>query len=353
MKCAVFSGKQEMTIEERPIPVPGPGQMVVKINYCGICGTDVEAFNHCTGTPPAPPIVLGHENVGTIYAIGPDVKGDFKVGDRVLCGPPKACPEMCPECQRGLTNLCLNGFPRTNGIGGPDGGYSQYMLVGYANNTIIVKVPEGVDLKDAVLFDVICVSLHAIRKSKFRMGDNVVVSGTGPIGLAAIQLLKAAGAGKIVALGTNPAKWPLLQEYGADYFVNAKELTGDDLRNEVKKCLGGQLAHVGYECAGNSSSIANLVYSCVKPGGQVMIAGSSMEPMPVVPGRYQITEIDIDMSFIYTEDEVEMYLTLLAGNKIRFPKMVTSVVSLEDCAEKGLLPEGRRGQIKILIDPSL
>ena len=238
MKCAVFTGKQEMTIEERPIPVPGPGQMVVKINYCGICGTDVEAFNHCTGTPPAPPIVLGHENVGTIYAIGPDVKGDFKVGDRVLCGPPKACPEMCPECQRGLTNLCLNGFPRTNGIGGPDGGYSQYMLVCHANNTIIVKVPEGVDLKDAVLFDVICVSLHAIRKSKFRMGDNVVVSGTGPIGLAAIQLLKAAGAGKIVALGTNPAKWPLLQEYGADYFVNAKELTGDDLRNEVQKVPG-------------------------------------------------------------------------------------------------------------------
>ena len=87
---------------------------------------------------------------------------------------------------------------------------------------MIVPVPDGVDFKDAVLFDVICVSLHGIRNSRFKFGDNVVVSGTGPIGLAAIQILKAAGDNKIIALGTTSSKEPTIKAYGADYFINSK-----------------------------------------------------------------------------------------------------------------------------------
>ncbi len=133
------------------------------------------------------------------------------------------------------------------------------------------------DFKDAVLFDVICVSLHGIRNSRFKFGDNVVVSGTGPIGLAAIQFLKAGGANKVIVLGTNSAKEPTIKAYGGDYFINSKEcedLAGDQRRSWAS----GVGADVVYECAGNMKSLANCIYSCVKPGGQVMVIGTIQEP---------------------------------------------------------------------------
>lgn len=350
MKVGALHGKEDLRIEQRPIPVPGPNQLVVKIDYVGICGTDVEFYN--SGMVPAPlPMVLGHENVGTVSAVGEGVT-DFKVGDRLLCGPPTACADMCPSCKRGETNICINGFPNTAGIGGPDGGYSEYYLVRDVAHTMLIKVPGGVDLKDAVLFDIICVSLHGVRKSNFKIGDNVVVSGTGPIGLAAIQFLKAAGANKIIALGTTSSKFPLLREYGADYCINPKEV--GDLGAEIRKILDSPVgADVVYECAGNMNSLKNCIYSCVKPGGQVMVIGTIQEPMDIIPGSFSIFEPDLKFSFVYTPDEVKMYLEMLAAGKISFPGMVTDIISLDDCVEKGLGRKDKKGQLKILIDPSM
>lgn len=350
MKTAVLYGKQDIRFEDRQIPVPGPNQLVVEMNYIGICGTDVEFFG---GGHPFydKPMVLGHENAGVIFAVGEGVT-DYKVGDRILCGPPIVCADRCPSCKVGRTNICINGLPNTAGVGGPDGAYSEYFLVRDIEHTMLIKVPDSVDLKQAVLFDCICVSLHAIRKSNFKLGDNVVVSGTGPIGLAAIQFLKAAGANKIIALGTTTAKFPLLKEYGADYCINSKET--EDLAGEIRRILGSPVgADVVYECAGNMPSLNNCIFKCVKPGGQVLVIGNVEEPMNIVPSAFSVLEIDLISSFVYTEEEVKMYLEMLASGKISFPKMITNIISLEDCVEKGLKPEGRRGQIKILIDPRL
>lgn len=350
MKAVAFYGKEDVRIEHRPMPVPGPNQLVVKIDYCGICGTDVEFY--AGHYPPFVklPMVLGHENVGTVSAVGEGVT-DFEVGDRLLCGPPSVCADMCPSCKQGKTNICINGFPNTAGIGGPDGGYTEYYLVRDVAHTMLIKVPENVDPKDAVLFDVICVALHGIRQSNFKIGDNVVVSGTGAIGLSAIQFLKAAGANKIIALGTTSSKFPLLKQYGADYCINPKET--EDLGAEIRKILGSTVgADVVFECAGNMVSLGNCVYSCVKPGGQVIVIGTIQEPMNIVPGSFSIFEPDIKFSFVYTPDEVQMYLEMLAAGKIAFPGMVTDIISLDECVEKGLNRKDKTGQIKILIDPS-
>jgi threonine dehydrogenase-like Zn-dependent dehydrogenase len=203
-----------------------------------------------------------------------------------------------------------------------------------------------------VLFDVICVSLHGVRKSKFKMGDNVVVSGAGSIALAAIQLLKAGGANKIVVLGTSPAKEPLLKRYGADYFLDAKNTP--DIGAAVREIFGSpEGADEVFECAGNAASLANCV-SCVRPGGQVTVIGTIQEPMSnLVPGSFSIHEPEFLFTFVYTEPDVKIYLEMLAAGKIAFPDMVTDVISLDDVVEKGLARKDRKGQIKILIDPSL
>ena len=353
MKAIEFYGTHDARLVEKEKPTAGPGQLVVKIDYGGSCGTDVEFFQSGAVPPFVQlPMVLGHENVGTVVEVGEGVT-DFKVGDKILCGPPSHCAEDCPSCRQGKTNICINGFPRTAGIGGPDGGYAEYMLVRDVKHTMLVKVPEGVDLKDAVLFDVICVSLHGVRNSSFKFGDNVVVSGTGPIGLAAIQCLKAAGANKIIALGTTSSKEPIIKAYGADYFINSREC--ENLAAEVQKILGNEVgADVVYECAGNMTSLANCVYQCVKPGGQVSIIGTIQEPMSaLVPGQFSIHEPNFQFSFTYTQEDVQIYLDMVASGKMSFPGMVTDIVSLDHAIDMGLDRKDRKGQLKILIDPSL
>ena len=349
MKAGVFYGKGDLRIEERPMPHAGKGQMVVKIDYCGVCGTDVEAYNYEIVKPV---IVLGHENVGTVYELGEGVTG-FEVGQKVLCGPPSYCADHCAPCREGKPNICVTGFARTAGIGGPDGGYAEYMLVEDVEHTMIIPIPDGVDLKDAVLFDVVCVSLHGLRRSNFKFGDTVAVSGTGPIGLSAIQLAKAAGARTVVAIGTNSAKFPLLKEYGADYCINAKEC--EDLAAEVRKAVGNPNgADVTLECAGNQPSLLNCIHHIAKNGSQVIMLGIVGPPLdqlqlaPVIP-----REIDLISSFVYTPEEIEIYLDMLAKGKIRFPGMVTEEVGLDDVVEKALDRKDRTGQLKILLNPSL
>ena len=349
MKAGVFYGKGDLRIEERPMPRAGKGQMVVKIDYCGVCGTDMEAYKFEIVKPV---IILGHENVGTVYEIGEGVTG-FEVGQKVLCGPPSYCAEHCTSCRQGRPNICDTGFARTAGIGGPDGGFAEYMLIQDVAHTMILPIPEGVDPRDAVLFDIICVSLHGLRRSNFKFGDTVAISGTGPIGLAAIQLAKAAGARTVVAIGTNSAKFPLLKEYGADVCINAKEC--EDLAAEVRKAVGNKDgADVTLECAGNQPSLLNCIYKIARSGSQVIMVGIVPTPLdqvvlaPVIP-----REIDLISSFVYTPEEVEMYLEMLAKGKIRFPGMVTDEVSLDDVVEKAVDRKDRTGMLKILLNPSL
>ena len=349
MRAAVFYGAGDIRIEERPVPKAGPGQMVVKIDYCGVCGTDMEAYKYEIVKPV---IVLGHENVATVYEVGEGVEG-FKVGQKVLCGPPSYCKEHCTACSQGRPNICEYGFPRTNGIGGPDGGYAEYMLINDPAHTMIIPIPDGVDEKDAVLFDVICVSLHALRKSNFKYGDTVAISGTGPIGLAAIQIAKSAGARTVVAIGTSDGKKPICEKYGADVYINAK--TCEDLGKAVREAIGNHDgADVTLECAGNQPSLMNCINYVAKSGSQILLVGIIGEPLsqlnlaPVIP-----REIELICSFTYTPEEIEMYLEMLAKKKIEFPGMVTDIIALEDCVEKGVDRKDRTGQIKILIDPSI
>lgn len=348
MKTAVLYGKEDIRIEDRPMPKAGPGQMVVKIGYVGICGTDVEFYK--LGAAPTPlPKVLGHENSGTVYEVGEGVT-DFKVGDRVLCGPPAHCADDCPSCRSGRTNICINGFPKTAGIGVPDGGYAEYFLVQDVAHTMIIKIPDGVKMEDAVLFDVICVALHGIRMSRFKIGDSVVVSGMGPVGLSALQFLKAAGANKILALDVSDSKKEAAFTYGADYFINSAAC--ENVAEEIHKILGSPVgADVVYECSGHPASVETCALQACKPGGQVMLIGTVQEPINFTLGTPQIFEIDFQSSFVYVKEEVEMYLQMLAAGKISFPGMVTDIMPLEECKDRGLGRKDRSTQLKMLIQP--
>ena len=217
---------------------------------------------------------------------------------------------------------------------------------------MIIKVPDNVPLEEAVLVDVICVALHGIRLSRFKIGDPVVVSGMGPVGLSAVQFLKAAGAHPIIALDVTDEKESYALTYGADYFLNtAKE---ENVGEKIRSILGSDVgAEIAYECSGHPASVKTCALEAVRPGGQVMLIGTVQEPIDFTLGTPQIFEIDFQSSFVYLQEEVEMYLNMLAAGKISFPGMVTDIIPLSECVEKGLDRKDRSGMLKILIDPSL
>lgn len=353
MKAAVYYGKKDVRIEERAKPVAGEGQLVVKIDFVGLCGTDVEAYS--TGCFLARGMVLGHENIGTVVEVGPGVEG-YAVGDRLLCGPPSVCEEFCPSCRRGETNICEGALAATRGIGGPDGGYAEYMLIQDARRAILAKLPDGLDLKEAVLFDVVCVGIHAIRHSRFSFGDNVVVSGGGgPVGLSVVRLLKAAGARKIVALQLGSQKTDILKSMGADLVLDPE--TGPDIAGTIREFFGtGELADVVFECAGTKQSLYNCLKYAARPGGQVMMIGQVTEPLDnIAPADIFAKELDLQFSFVFTESDVDIYIDMLKQGKLDFTGMITAVIPLGSCVGMGLglSPEERGNHIKILIDPAL
>jgi len=352
MKVAVFYGKEDVRIEERQKPKAGKGQLVVKMDYAGLCGTDVDAY--LTGSFLAPGMVLGHENIGTVAEVGPGVEG-YSVGDRLICGPPSFCEALCPACQRGDTSICHNALEVTRGIGGPDGGYAEYMLVQDVRHAILIKLPEEIDSKDAGLYDVVCVGIHAIRVSRFAFGDNVVVSGGGgPVGMSMVRLLKAAGARKLVVLQRGNIKTEMIKRMGADLVIDPEK--EQDIAGVIRAFFGtGELADVAFECAGSKQSLFNCLEYATRQGGQVMMVGQITEPIDnIIPSDSFVKELDMQFSFVYTARDINIYIDMLKSKKIDFPGMVTGIIPLEDCVEKGLgLPhEERRKHVKILIDPA-
>lgn len=345
MKCAVNYGKEDVRIEERPALKANPGSIVIRMDFCGVCGTDVDFFKRGIAAEGS---VSGHEILGTVTEVGEGVAG-YEAGDQIIVGPPSRCPDNCPSCARNRSNICINGWRRS--MANTTGGYAEYLRVNDPAHTSIVKVPEGMDPKIAVLYDVVCVAIHGIRLSKFQFGDNVVVSGTGSIGIAMIRILKAAGARKIVALGTTESKYPMLKKFGADICINPN--TCGNLKEEIRSFFGAPVGgDIVFECAGNLPSLKNCIFECVKPGGQVVVLGTIEDPLDLVPAHFSVLEIDMQMSIVYTLEDMEIFVDMVTSGKLDFDGMITDVIALDDLVVKGLARD-RKGQIKILVDPGM
>jgi (R,R)-butanediol dehydrogenase/meso-butanediol dehydrogenase/diacetyl reductase len=326
MKAAVYTALRTIEFQDRPVPKAGPGEVVVKIKYCGICRTDVEIYFE--GILP-PGIVLGHENVGTVAEIGQGVEG-WRVGDRVIAGPPGPCGR-CYYCLHGMTSICVDGFEQTNGLR-RDGGMAEYMLVrdpGY----MLARIPDHVPFEDAVLMDCIATAYHGIQKSDFRMGDNVLVSGAGIIGLCLIQLLKMAGAGHITVLQPSPVKRELALKLGADVAFDPRE-EGDGLLDKVRALYRGIGADIAFECAASHESFQACL-GLLRSGGQLLELGVTETPMTIVPAAIVMRELSLKASLAYDYEDVRECLAYLATGRFRTKGLLSEIIPLSDLVEKG------------------
>ncbi len=346
MKALKYYGEQKkVAFEEVPKPKAGPGQVVVKIAYCGICGTDLHVYAH--GMFPWE-LVLGHEAVGYVEEVGEGI-GDFKVGDRVAVGPPGDCGK-CWSCNTGKPNTCVNAFPNTLGIGpNTQGAYAEYILSKFPQNELF-KIPEKVGFEQAVLFDVIGVGFHAVRYSDMKVGDSVVVSGCGGIGLSVIQSAKLAGATNLIAFDPLESRRIIALESGADYvFDPGKE---EDVAKAKEILCKSNGAQVCFEAAGHPSSIQTCIDLCM-PSGQVMLIGTDNRPFSLVTADIGIRQIEFKATFVYTKEEITMLFDLISMGKFDLKPYKILKAPLSDAIHKlEELSTGKLDVTRVLLMPN-
>jgi len=299
MLAAVFKGQGQLALEERPTPrIQKPDDVLLRVEGCGICGTDVHILEVPPGHPATPGAILGHEYVGEVLEVGEAVT-NLKPGDRVVVAPNLACG-VCTYCRMGRPNQCQN-FT-TLGIF-LDGGFARYNV---APAKALYPIASDLPLEEAVLVEPLSCVLGGTEKVRLQPGETAVILGAGPIGLLFILVFKAAGAGKIIVSEVSPFRLEFAHKVGADVTVNPRK---QDLKEVVmaETKLG---ADVVVDAVG---MLFPQAIELARKGGKVVLFGMNQQALP------QVRQYDI------TRNELEIYGTFIGINT--FPPAIKMLES--------------------------
>lgn len=339
MKAAVLRDGGRFVVEETPDPVPSGRQAVMRVTYCGICGSDLHALR--AGSLPLGAI-LGHEIIGEVVALGPEARG-VEVGDRVTTLSAVPC-DQCEKCKAGLYRSCEKGW-QVFGYTGLAGGYAELLLT---HSAVLQKVPEHVSDVSAALNEPSMVGLYAARASRVRTGDNVAIIGAGPIGLLVLQSVLLSNPGNSWVVETSAGRRAKALELGATAAFDPTEV--DMAAFFLAHCdTGGP--DVVFECAGAKGTLQKAI-EWVRAGGQVMVPGVNMDVDEVSPLTMVGKECEIKAS-LGGMDLFRPALDLIAAGKIRSESMVTRIVRLDEVDEV-CQTLGTRGDdnVKVLVAPN-
>lgn len=341
MKAAVFYGKHNLKIEELKIPHPGIDEVVIKVEACGICGTDVHIFNGDEGAATTPSgTVLGHEFSGTIVEKGKNVK-EYNIGDRVCVDPNKMCGQ-CYYCKNAIGHFC----EQMIGIGTTvNGGFAQYCVVPQSQ---LYKIVDTITFDEAAMAEPVSCCIHGIDLCNIQIDDTVLVIGCGMIGLLMIQLVKIKGAKEVIAIDITDEKKTIVKKLGCDIYINSKKENIDEILqenniNRISKVI---------ECVGKTETMEQAIEYAGKKA-IVLLFGltAPSETMSIKPFQIFKKELEIKSSYInpYTQEQA---ITLINNKKIDVSSMVYKTFSLESLPEilfnKEILNKG-----KIIIKPNI
>jgi len=346
MKALRWYGPKDLRIENIEEPKVLPGKVKLKVEWCGICGSDLHEYvagpifipnevpHPITGEKP--PITMGHEFSGQVVEVGEGVT-KFKPGDRVVVEPIYACGE-CETCKQGYYNLCPKmGFL---GLSGGSGGFSEYVV---ADDFRVHKIPDSVSFEQGALVEPAAVALFAVRQSKLKAGDKAAVFGTGPIGLLVIEALKVAGASEIYAVELSPERKQKAAELGAIVL----DPTQCNVVEEIQNRTGGGV-HVAYEVTGISSVLTQALES-TKVDGEVMIVSIWEKEATFHPNTLVLKERKFN-GIIGYRDVFPAVISLMAQGYFSAEGFVTKRITLDEVVTEGfeaLLKE--KNQVKILV----
>ena len=341
MRAGLVTGKGEFELVEREDPAPNADEVVVAIQRCGICGSDVHAYVEGWKYSPS---VCGHEWVGVIAAAGRDVI-NVKEGDRVTGAIAPGCG-ACLECRNDLSQYCRTAWSDYAGPTGPtSGGFAPFLGLKAER---VIAIPEAIDTDDAALIEPASVAFHAVRKSQLRVGDVVCVVGCGPIGLLTAQVAKAAGAGVVIAVEPDESRRRLALATGSDIAV----APGDELREVLDELTQGLQADLAFDCAGIPQTMQQSV-DMVRRGGSVCLVGVTGQEAQINPIRWISKEVTLNSSIVFTLEEMKATSNMIADGRLLVTPLRDIVIDLDSLGSTiDDLAERRIDAVKILVDPT-
>lgn len=336
MLAGVFEKVGNLNLQEKEIPVlKSDLDVKIKVEAASICGTDIHILADPPGHPATPGIVQGHEYVGKVVEIGKDVS-NVSIGDRVIVDPTTTCG-TCYYCQVGRQNLCENAS--TIGIF-LDGGWASYSVVPSKN---IYKISKKIAPETAVLAEPLSCVINGSEKVNVQPGDSVVIIGAGPMGQLFTQVLKAAGAAKIICVDFSDYRLKYSKLSGATHIVNPQSQDVEKVVREITE-VG---ADVVIDCVG---SLFNQCMNLVCHGGQILLVGMNEHALPKIK-QYDLArnEVTVKGTFIQNNDFPKV-VKILESNLLNLDDLITHKIPLSKIHEG--IETMRKGEaIKIIVYP--
>ena len=340
MRAGVFTGRGHIELRELPIPTPGPGQVLLKVVGCGICGTDYHIFEGELTDGVAPPVVLGHEIAARVQKLGPDVAG-LEAGQFCAVDPVIGCG-VCRQCQLGRPNLCRR--PRIIGYG-LDGGFAQYLL---APASKVVAMSDRFGPAGGILCETLACVLNGYSRLGLYAGSSAMVLGAGTVGLLWTQLLAQSPCRPLVVSEPVVMRRELAAKLGATYVIDP---AGRDLPAQVRAVAGEGLDFI-IDATGEPAAIEQAL-PLLGPGGTFMIfgvcpAGASVRVDPFELYNKQARVIASKMP----PHQLPRAAAMIDAGLIATDRIVTATVGLDELARRvSQFTKGRDANVKILVDP--
>ena len=340
MKVALYYNNHDVRVEERPIPVPGEGEILVRTKACGVCVADTMEWY----LTPRAPLTLGHEPTGIIEAVGPKVK-KFKTGERVFVHHHVACL-VCEHCRRGNFTMCAT-FKKTHI---QPGGFSEFFIASALHverDTLLL--PEHVSYEAGTLIEPLGCVIHAIRKGGIQPGDSVALIGAGTVGLMFIECLRYWGVRDLVVYEMLDWRIAKAKEFGAPHVL----VPGKDIEQEVER-LSGILKAAGADkviIAAKDISAMEMGMRLANKGGTVVFFATPHpeEYVRLFPSHIFFNEITLTSTYSADHLDTAMALDLIANRDISAEKLVSHRFPLERLSDAILQTNSRDESLKCII----
>lgn len=336
MKAAVFQGiGRPLSIEERPDPTPGPGEVLIRVGRAGICGSDL----HMTSEPDTTIVagtIIGHELAGEIVALGAGVTR-LRLGDHVAPMPFVGCGH-CAACEDGRPHHCAQ--TRFDVVTG----FAQYSRVG-ANDCVVL--PPGLTDEDGALIEPLAVGLQGVRKARLRVGCRALVLGAGPIGLASSFWARRLGASRVVVMANSHRRERFAREMGATHFIAQGETA--DPAGAIRDALGGP-PEVVFEAVGVAGAVGKAM-EYVAPRGTIIALGFTTEPETYSCTVAIMKEVRVLFSMVYERRDFQYTAEVMAAGDHAPRAMITDTVSLDAMPSRFEGLRGANADCKVMVAP--
>jgi L-iditol 2-dehydrogenase len=335
MRASVLYAPKDIRVEERPMPDPGPDEVLVQVGSVGVCGSDVHYYQdgRIGEFVVRDPLVLGHEAGGRVVGVGSDVSTEW-LGERVSLEPGVPC-RRCAQCRRGAYNLCPDiAFFATPPI---DGAFCEYVALAA---DFAYPVPDSMSDDAAGLIEPLSVGVWANRKARTVAGSRLLVAGAGPVGLVVTQVARALGAGEVVVTDVDAGRRELAQRLGATATLDPRVTSPVDAGVEVDAFV---------DCSGAPAAIAGGV-PVVRAGGSVVLVGMGADELTLPLAMIQRRELSVTGTFRYA-NTWPAAIGLAANGGVDLDALVTGHVDLDD-VKGALAPDPADHHVKMVVRPN-